>query len=211
MMATTQERLATLITNLGTDWKNLWAKIGTGALNTTATNLVAAINEVKVTADSAEPTPTATTTLAGKSELASDPEALAMSAGDRVLTPANLSAITNVNNGLVKLDGSGKVASAQLPSFVDDVLEVANFAALPGSGATGVIYVTLDTNNVYRWTGTVYAEIAASPGTTDDVTEGVTNLYFTNARADTRADGRITALIGDPDTDLAALYAAAKA
>lgn len=52
-MATLESRLASLITVLGTDWKNIWAKIGTGALNTTATNLVAAINEVKVTADAA--------------------------------------------------------------------------------------------------------------------------------------------------------------
>lgn len=51
-MATLQTRLSDLITALGTDWKNIWAKIGSGTLNTTAQNLVAAINEVKVTADS---------------------------------------------------------------------------------------------------------------------------------------------------------------
>lgn len=52
-MATLESRLASLITSLGTDWKNIWAKIGAGSLNTTATNLIAAINEVKVTADAA--------------------------------------------------------------------------------------------------------------------------------------------------------------
>lgn len=52
-MATLQTRLSDLITSLGTDWKNIWAKIGNGTLNTTAQNLVAAINEVKVTADAA--------------------------------------------------------------------------------------------------------------------------------------------------------------
>lgn len=63
----------------------------------------------------------------------------------------------------------GKVPASQLPSFVDDVIEVANYAALPIPGATGVIYITLDTNKVYRWTGSVYVEIAS----------GVTNLSYT--------------------------------
>ena len=88
-----------------------------------------------------------------------------------------------VANGYASLDGSGKVPSAQLPSYVDDVVEGANLAALPATGETGKIYVTLDTNKTYRWSGSAYVEISASPGSTDAVTEGSTNLYFTNARA----------------------------
>lgn len=65
-------------------------------------------------------------------------------------------------NGYASLDGSGKVPSAQLPSYVDDVIEVANYAALPVTGETGKIYITLDNNKVYRWTGSVYVEIAAN-------------------------------------------------
>lgn len=56
----------------------------------------------------------------------------------------------------------GKVPSSQLPSYVDDVLEYANFAALPGTGETGKIYVTLDTNKTYRWSGSAYVEVSAS-------------------------------------------------
>ena len=89
----------------------------------------------------------------------------------------------NQANGYAGLDGSGKVASAQLPSYVDDVVEATNYAGLPGSGETGKIYVTLDTNKTYRWSGSAYVEISASPGSTDAVTEGSTNLYFTTARA----------------------------
>jgi hypothetical protein len=89
---------------------------------------------------------------------------------------------TAVNNRAV-LDGGGKVSASQLPSYVDDVLEYANFAALPGTGDTGKIYTTLDTNKTYRWSGSAYVEISASPGSTDAVTEGVTNLYFTPERA----------------------------
>lgn len=212
-MATQEERMKEFLDLAALDWKGFWAAVGNmGSLTTAATTLVAAINEVKATADAAGGTAAdASTTVKGISERSTDAEALALSATDVTLSPSNLGAIANVNNGLVKLDGSGKVAAAQLPSFVDDIVEVANFAALPGTGETGKIYVTLNDNNEWRWGGSAYAEIAASPGSTDEVTEGATNLYFTNTRADGRADGRITALIGDPDADLAAYYTAAKA
>jgi hypothetical protein len=88
-----------------------------------------------------------------------------------------------IANGYASLDAAGKVPSAQLPSYVDDVVEVANFASLPGTGETGKIYVTVDTNKTYRWAGSSYIEISASPGSTDSLAEGSTNLYFTQARA----------------------------
>ncbi len=56
----------------------------------------------------------------------------------------------------------GKVPASQLPSYVDDVLEYANLAAFPGTGETGKIYVALDTNKTYRWSGSAYVEISAS-------------------------------------------------
>lgn len=56
----------------------------------------------------------------------------------------------------------GKVPSSQLPSYVDDVIEVANYASLPATGETGKIYITLDNNKVYRWSGSTYIEIAAN-------------------------------------------------
>lgn len=77
----------------------------------------------------------------------------------------------------------GKVPSTQLPSYVDDVLEYDNAAALPATGEAGKIYVTKDNNKTFRWSGSGYIEISASPGSTDAVAEGTTNLYFTNARA----------------------------
>lgn len=65
-------------------------------------------------------------------------------------------------NGLAELDATGRVPSTQLPSYVDDVIEVANYAALPVTGESGKIYITIDTNLTYRWTGTGYAEISQS-------------------------------------------------
>lgn len=65
-------------------------------------------------------------------------------------------------NGVAELDANGKVLTSQLPSFVDDVIEAENFAALPNEGETGKIYVTLDDNKTYRWSGSTYVEISAS-------------------------------------------------
>lgn len=207
-------RLGDLITAIGTDYKQIRTWI-TGASNgdlttlttTAKTSLLAAINEVNAKPSGGWTAVDASETVKGIAETATNAEALAMSSAVVTLVPANLAAIVNVNNGLAKLDGSGKVAAAQLPSYVDDVLEYANQAAFPGTGATGVIYVAADTNKTYRWTGSVYVEISPSPGTTDSLTEGSTNLYYTA----TRADGRVTALVGATDTDLVALYTTAKA
>lgn len=65
-------------------------------------------------------------------------------------------------NGVAELDANGKVLTSQLPSFVDDVIEAENFAVLPNEGETGKIYVTLDDNKTYRWSGSAYIEISAS-------------------------------------------------
>jgi len=64
--------------------------------------------------------------------------------------------------GVATLDATGKVPSSQLPSFVDDVIEVDSFDLLPETGETGKIYVTKDTNLTYRWSGSRYIEISES-------------------------------------------------
>lgn len=66
------------------------------------------------------------------------------------------------NSGVAQLDATGKVPSSQLPSYVDDVLEYASQSAFPAEGETGKIYVALDTNKTYRWSGTAYVEISES-------------------------------------------------
>ena len=85
-------------------------------------------------------------------------------------------------NGVCPLDAGGQVPAGNLPSYIDDVLEFANLAAFPGAGETGKIYVAIDTLKQYRWSGSAYTELTASPGTTDNVPEGATNKYFTDAR-----------------------------
>ena len=65
-------------------------------------------------------------------------------------------------NGLAELDGTGKVPSSQLPSYVDDVEEYADLASFPVTGESGKIYIALDTNLTYRWGGSTYVEISPS-------------------------------------------------
>ena len=72
------------------------------------------------------------------------------------------SSVKGAAGGLAELDESGKVPAAQLPSYVDDVLEFDSQAAFPETGETGKIYVAKDTNKTYRWSGSGYTEISAS-------------------------------------------------
>lgn len=65
-------------------------------------------------------------------------------------------------SGLASLNESGIIPSAQLPSYVDDVIEVDTFSNLPGTGESGKIYIVQDTNLTYRWSGTDYVEISKS-------------------------------------------------
>jgi hypothetical protein len=88
-----------------------------------------------------------------------------------------------VPGGIASLDiGTGKVPAEQLPSYVDDVLEYNNLAALPSPGETGKIYVTVDSKKIYRWTGSIYAEISAG----------------THAHGNITSDGKIGIISGLP-------------
>lgn len=76
-------------------------------------------------------------------------------------------------NGVATLDNAGKVPAAQLPSYVDDVIEgyysggkfytskdsSGNYSGVI-TGETGKIYVNLNDSKTYRWSGTAYAVIS---------------------------------------------------
>ena len=72
-------------------------------------------------------------------------------------------------SGVAELDANGKVPSAQLPSYVDDVIEgyLYNGKFYKESthtteivGETGKIYVSLDTDKTYRWSGSAFVVIS---------------------------------------------------
>lgn len=76
-----------------------------------------------------------------------------------LLAVGDISGLSGALAGKADLVG-GVVPSSQLPSYVDDVIEVANFAALPATGEAGKIYVTLSDNNSWRWTGSTYQKVS---------------------------------------------------
>lgn len=94
---------------------------------------------------------------------------------DITLTASDVGAIASstkgVANGVASLDENGKVPSTQLPSYVDDVLEgyVADdlktfykdsAKSSAYTGETGKIYVDMNNNKTYRWSGSVYVVIS---------------------------------------------------
>ncbi len=91
-------------------------------------------------------------------------------------------------NGVAALDASGQVPASQLPSYVDDVLE-GYYKSADGkfykdssytnliTGESGKIYVSLDTNKTYRWTGTTFVYITS--GAVDSV-NGQTGVVVLN-------------------------------
>ena len=136
-------------------------------------------------------------------------------------TPLNNN-LKGANNGLAELDANGKVPTAQLPSYVDDVLEYSAKASFPTTGETGKIYVDTSTNKTYRWGGSAYAEISPSIalGTTSSTafrgdygqaayTHAVTNkgnkfdsgLY----KIATNAEGHVTGATAVAKNDITAL------
>ena len=94
-----------------------------------------------------------------------------------------------------------KIPAAELPSYLDDVLEYANLAAFPVTGISGIIYIAADTGLSYRWTGSIYAIIAGGVASvngksgivnlyTDDISEdgAPINLWYTEARVSANTD-----------------------
>ena len=57
---------------------------------------------------------------------------------------------------------TGTIPQANLPSYVDDVLEYNGQSNFPDTGETGKIYVDTSTNRTYRWGGSSYVEISSS-------------------------------------------------
>lgn len=85
------------------------------------------------------------------------------------------SASKGIANGYAPLGNDTKVDASYLPSYVSDVLEYANLAAFPVTGTSNKIYVALDTNKVYRWSGSIYVEVSANSGVWGAITGTLAN------------------------------------
>lgn len=89
-------------------------------------------------------------------------------------------------------EAAGTVPSANLPSYVDDVMEYNNLAAFPATGETGKIYVAKDTGDSYRWSGTQYTRVSErvnAAGITDSTTVGRAVITAADAQAARTAIG----------------------
>ncbi len=103
--------------------------------------------------------------------------------------------LLGVASGVATLGSDGKVPSGQLPSFVDDVIDayiVSGATALSAgwlsktSGGSALtpetdkIYVIVESgeyqNKTYRWSGTTYVEISASPAQATESQAGIAEI-----------------------------------
>lgn len=90
---------------------------------------------------------------------------------------------------------NGKIPAEQLPSFVDDVLEFSDLDDFPATGEQGKIYVALDSNKIYRWSGSAYIEISPGALPNDGTLTVNTGSGLTGSgtfTANQSADGTIT-------------------
>ena len=103
--------------------------------------------------------------------------------------------LLGVASGVATLGVDGKVPSGQLPSFVDDVIDayIVSGATALSSGwlsktsggsaltpETDKIYVIVESgeyqNKTYRWSGTTYVEISASPAQATESQAGIAEI-----------------------------------
>ena len=124
-------------------------------------------------------------------------------------------------SGLSASKLTGTIPSANLPSYVDDVVEGETTADFPETGEAGKIYVATSTNKTYRWSGSGYVEISASLalGTTSSTAfrGDYGNTAYTHATAKgsafasglykitTNAQGHVTAATAVTKNDITAL------
>lgn len=116
---------------------------------------------------------------------------------------------------------AGTIPQANLPSYVDDVLEYNGKANFPEKGESGKIYVDISTNRTYRWGGSSYVEISSSLalGTTSGTAfrGDYGNIAYQHATAKgsafasglykitTNAQGHVTAATAVTKSDITAL------
>lgn len=105
-------------------------------------------------------------------------------------------------NGVATLDGAGKIPSAQLPAYVDDVVEYASTASFPATGSSGIIYIAIDVLKQYRWSGTMYQEITSGDvssvaGKTGAVTLAIADITGLQTALDGKASSTHSHNIAD--------------
>jgi len=114
---------------------------------------------------------------------------------DTQLTAYQAKSEKGIANGYAGLDANAKIPAANMYAVMDEVIEgtyvnTTTFNDTLGAPVTpgeAKLYQDITTGNTnsgkqFRWGGTQFSETVSSPGTTDQVVEGSSNLYFTGAR-----------------------------
>jgi hypothetical protein len=68
--------------------------------------------------------------------------------------------LTSVGDTVCPLVG-GVVPSANLPGYVDDIVEFASYSVFPTTGESGKFYLDTSNNKTYRWSGSTYVYITS--------------------------------------------------
>ena len=186
-------------------------EIATDSEATTGTSEVLAVNPkqlaTKVTANAAITAGTATKITYDSKGLITAGTTLSASDIPDISSTYVLQTAVGANNGVASLGADGKVPSSQLPSYVDDVIELLTLSSTAPAtcvtgdkyynttskkiftatgtdtwGTTGVdpetsiIYVALDTNASYRWSGTDMINIGNPISAATESTPGIAAL-----------------------------------
>lgn len=190
-------------------------RIATDAEATTGTSEVLAVNPkqlaTKLTANAAITSGTYTKVTVDTKGLVTSGGTLTASDIPDISSTYVTTASRGQANGVASLDADGKVPAAQLPSYVDDVIDsyivsgamafsAGWLSATSGGSAftpeTGKIYVVLSSgqyqNKTYRWSGATYVEIASSPA---QATESVAGIAAIATEAETLAGTNDTKFI----------------
>ena len=88
------------------------------------------------------------------------------------------------------INPDGSQATKPMSEF-KDVLEFANLASFPAPGETGKIYLALDTNKTYRWSGSAYVQIGG--GAWGDITGTLSDQTDLQSALDSKLDKVSTA------------------
>jgi len=142
-----------------------------------------------------EPKYIASTTRSGYVQLVDN---LTTSDSTKALTATQGKAIIDSKGqplGITPLNAVGQIDAMYLPSYVDDVIEVATYSALPVTGELGKIYIVVSDENSggdtssYRWTGSVYAMVSNTLTAAD-----IKSLYESNTNTNAYTDAEKTTL-----------------
>lgn len=126
------------------------------ALSTLITNADKTVGDAALAANNAAES--ANSAASEANNAASEANAAALAANNAV---NNLGNIYQPIGNYATLGDDNKIPAAQLPSFVDDVIEASSITSFPEEGETGKIYVALDTNKTYRWGGSTYVVVGS--------------------------------------------------